>query len=259
MQTPASPQSGNQVTVGWDDKNIGSATVSGAFNDYVLVQRVNPDNSLTNIAAGTLSGNATLAANSTSHQTFTFTLPDGATGAGNFLVTVTTNNGQTVKEYDNLGNTACGNNASSANFTATVANYADLKPVNIAVQSPASPQSGNQVTIGWDDKNVGTEAVSGAFNDFVTVQRVNADYSLTTIASGNLNGNATLAAGATSHQTFAFTLADGAAGAWNFLVTVTTDNGQTGRRLDVEKPLALVASHRTPRETDFMPMANPAP
>ena len=232
VQTPASPQSGNQVTVGWDDKNIGSATVSGAFNDYVLVQRVNPDNSLTNIAAGTLSGNATLAANSTSHQTFTFTLPDGATGAGNFLVTVTTNNGQTVKEYDNLGNTACGNNASSANFTATVANYADLKPVNIAVQSPASPQSGNQVTIGWDDKNVGTEAVSGAFNDFVTVQRVNADNSLTTIASGNLNGNATLAAGATSHQTFAFTLADGAAGAWNFLVTVTTDNGQTVTEYD---------------------------
>jgi len=37
----------------------------------------------------------------------------------------------------------------------------------------------------------------------------------------------------------------------------TTDNGQQGRELEWEQLLAMVASHRTPGETDFMPMDNP--
>jgi hypothetical protein len=232
LQSPANPQSGNQVTVGWNDENIGDAAVSSAFNDYVLVQKVNSGNSYTTIASGNVSGNATLAAGGTSPRTFGFTLPDGAAGVGNFLITVTTDSGETVKEYTGTGNTAFGNNTSTANFTTTLANYADLTVANIAVQSPASPQSGNQVTVGWNDDNIGDGAVNSAFSDSVLVQKVNSGNSYTTIASGNVSGNATLAAGGLSPQTFSFTLPIGTAGTGNFLITVTTDSGQTVKEYD---------------------------
>src|SRR5204862_355629 len=116
VEQPAVVQSGAQVRVGWDDQNSGNAAVNAAFNDYVLVQRVNSDNSLTNIASGTPSGNSTLAAGGTSHQTFTFTLPDGAAGVGNFKVSVTTDNGQSVTAHRSTGHLAYGNNGATSSF-----------------------------------------------------------------------------------------------------------------------------------------------
>jgi len=238
VQSPALPQSGKQVTVGWDDENIGDAAVNAAFSDYVLVQRVNADSTTTTIASGNVSGNSSLAGGASSPQTFSFTLPDGAAGTGTFLVTVTTDSGQTVKEYNSNGNQAYGNNTNSGRFSSTLADYADLTVANVAVQSPASPQSGNQVTVGWDDENIGNAAVNAAFTDYVLVQQVNADNSTTTIAGGYVSGDSALAAGAASQQTFSFTLQDGAAGVGNFLLTVTTDSGQTVKEYDTNGNLA---------------------
>ena len=181
-----------------------------------------------------MSGNPSLAAGATSSpEQFAFTLPDGASGAGNLVVTVTTDNGQTVKEYDASGNPAYANNTSSTTATSTLANYADLivSPGSLLV-TPASPQSGNTEKVTWADKNQGDGGVNTAFSDYVLVQRV-VGTSYTTIASGYVAGNATLAAGATSGtQSFAFTLPDGASGGGNFVVTVTTDSGQTVKEYD---------------------------
>ena len=222
--SPSNPQSGNQVTVGWNDQDIGAAAVNAAFSDYVLVQRVNADNSLTYIASGTVSGNSTLAVNATSPETFQFTLPDGAAGTGKFQITVTTDYYQSVKEYDSNGNPAYGNNTASTTATATLANYADLtvQGGSLKVLQPSNIQSGNQVTVGWNDQDIGA-AVNAAFSDYVLVQRVNADNSLTYIASGTVVGNASLAVNATSPETFAFTLPNGPAGTGDIRVTVTTD------------------------------------
>ncbi len=125
--TPTNPHSSGTVTVMWNDQNQGDGAVNAAFNDSVLVQQVNSGSGLTTIATGTVSGDATLAAGATSaQQQFAFTLPDGAAGVGNFLVTVTTDSGQTVKEYDSNGNPAYGNNSASITTTSKLANYADL-------------------------------------------------------------------------------------------------------------------------------------
>ena len=232
VQQPANVQSGSQVTVGWDDQNIGIVAVNSGFSDYILVQSVNSDNSLTNVASGSVGGNGTLASGASSHQTFGFTLPDGAAGVGNFRITVTTDNGQSVKEYDTGGNAAYGNNTALINVSSTLASYADLTVANLAVQQPANLQSGSQVTVGWDDQNIGNGAVNSAFSDYILVQSVNSDNSLTTVASGYLSGNGTLASGASGHQTFSFTLPNGAAGAGNFRITVTTDHGQSVKEYD---------------------------
>ena len=228
--TPGSLQSGNQATVDWMDQNIGNAAVNASFSDYVLVQRVNANNSLTTVASGTVSGNNTLAAGATSGtQSFNFTLPNGASGTGTFQVTVATDYYQTVKEYDSNGNPAYGNNTATTSFSSTLASYADLtvKSGSLSVL-PGSLQSGNQATVNWMDQNIGNAAVNASFYDYVLVQRVNPDNSLTYIASGDVNGNNTLAAGATSGaQSFNFTLPDGSPGVGNFVVTLTTDNGQS--------------------------------
>ncbi len=234
VQQPSNVQSGNQVTVGWNDQNIGNSAVSTGYTDYVLVQRVNADNSLTYIASGTVAGNSSLGVNATSAQTFSFAMADGASGVGNMRITVTTDYYQTVKEYDASGNPAYGNNSASTTFTSTLANYADLKVQSgsLVVQQPSNVQSGNQVTVGWNDQNVGDAAVSTGYTDYVLVQRVNADKSLTYIASGTVAGNSSLGVNATSAQTFSFTLPDGLAGTGDIRVNVTTDYYQSVKEYD---------------------------
>ena len=238
--TPSSGiQSGNSLTATWMDKNQGNAAVNAAFNDYVLIQKVVGSN-FTTIASGFVAGNATLGAGSTSAtQSFPFTLPDGSSGTGDIRVTVTTDYGQTVKEYDASGNLAYTNNSSSTDVTSTLANYADLIVTtgSLAV-TPASPQSGGALTATWKDTNQGTGAVNGTFNDYVLVQRV-VGSNFTTIASGFVAGNSLLGAGATGVvESFPFTLPDGSGGTGDIRVTVTTDYGQTVKEYDASGNLA---------------------
>ena len=132
--------------------NQGDGTASGTYLDYVLVQRVNPDNSLTYIASGSVNGPNPLAAGATGAQeSFAFRLPDGAAGVGNFRVTVTTDSNQAIPEYDSSGNTAYGNNSASIGTTSGLGSYADLvvapasmatTPVNPAVERHRSRSPG---------------------------------------------------------------------------------------------------------------------
>ena len=99
------------------DENQGDGAVNGTFTDSVLVQQVNrhqPDQHRirhrerpVHLAAGATSAT----------QSFPFTLPDGAAGTGDIRVTVTTDSGQTIKEYDSSGNPAYGNNTASIDVT----------------------------------------------------------------------------------------------------------------------------------------------
>jgi 6-phosphogluconolactonase (cycloisomerase 2 family) len=222
--TPAGPQSGNQLTVTWNDQNQGSAAVNAAFSDYVLVQRVNADNSLTTIASGFVVGNSTLVAGATSApQTYRFTLPDGASGAGNFQVTVITDYSQSVKEYDANGNLAYGNNTASIDLVSTLAPYPDLQVTGLTV-NPGSLQSGSSATITWNDANTGTAGVQKAFDDYVEVDNLTTGQNLfTSTVYYDPNVQGSLAAGASQPQQVVFRLPDGSAGAGNLRVTVTTD------------------------------------
>jgi hypothetical protein len=188
---------GGAGTLNWTDaKNWSTGTVPTSADDVTI-----------NVAVSGPITASTLAAGSSSPESFTFTLPDGAAGAGNFQTTVTTGYGQSIKEYDSNGNPAYGNNTATTTFASTLASYADLTipSGSLTVTSPAIPQSGNPVTIAWNDQNIGNAAVNAAFNDDVLVQKVNADNSLTTVASGFVSGNSTLTVGGGCPQSFTFT------------------------------------------------------
>ena len=231
VTSPASPRSGNQVTIGWDDTDTGNLAATGSWNDYVTVMNTTTGVTLVNNAAVAFSG--TIQPGSQAAQSYSVVLPDGAAGVGNIKVIVTVNANNAIAEYNTAG-TAQSNNNASTNFTSILANYADLtvKPGSLSV-APSSPQSGNQVTVTWNDQNIGDGAVNAAFYDYVLVQTVNADNSLTYISSGSPSGNSTLAAGATSaQQSFTFALPNGTTGTGNFRVTVTTDNGQSVKEYD---------------------------
>ncbi|MHB1558117.1 MAG: SdrD B-like domain-containing protein, partial [Isosphaeraceae bacterium] len=228
-------QSGGTGTVSWIDQNVGNGQAAGSYLDYVLVQRVNADNSLSDIASGTVSGPTPLAAGATGAQeSFRFSLPDGAAGVGSLKVTVTADYYQSIPEYDASGNPAYGNNSLSTAATSTLANYADLivAPGSLAL-APASPQSGQSVTVTWNDRNQGDGPVNAAFSDYVLVQKVNADSSLTAIAAGYVSGDSTLAAGAASaQQQFTFSLPNGTPGTGEIRVTVVTDSGESVKEYD---------------------------
>ena len=176
---------------------------------------MNSGGSLATVTTGTVGGDATLAAGAASaQQQFSFTLPDGSAGVGNFLITVTTDSGQTVAEYDSNGNTAYGNNSASITTTSMLGDYADLIVVPASVvATPTNPLSSGTVTVFWNDENQGDAPVTAAFNDSVLVQKVNPDNSLTTVNSGAVGGDPTLAVGATSSQQhYSFDLPDDAGG-----------------------------------------------
>ena len=222
----ASPQSGNRgaLASSWSDYNIGDGPVNAAFSDYVLVQRQISSNNYTTIASGNLSGNSTLAAGASSPQTFTFSLPNGAAGAGTIVVTVTTDSGQTIKEYDSNGNAAYGNNTNTASFTATIAAYPDLQVQNLALDPASVPQSGGTVVLDWNDANTGNGPAVPSWYDSVQVINTttgqtlaSADVFNNTAASGPLTpGNAT-------PHSFNFQLPAGTPGVGNLAVTVTTN------------------------------------
>ena len=232
VTSSGTPQSGSQVTIGWDDTNTGNLTATGPWDDSVTVIDTTTGTTLINGAIVPYGGGA-INPGQESAQSYTFTLPGGSAGVGNIKVLVTVNSNHAVAVYNAAG-TAQSNNTSELTFTSTANAFnPDLTVINLAVQSPAAAQSGNQVTIGWNDENIGNAAVNAAFNDSILVQQVGSGGALTYVTSGSVIGNSTLADNdAVSPQTFSFNLPNGAAGTGTFLITVTTDSGQTVGEFD---------------------------
>ena len=115
-------------------------------------------------------GNSSLAAGATSGtQSFSFTLPNGTPGTGDIRVTVTTDSGQSIKEYDSNGNPAYGNNTTSIDVTATLAPSPDLVVQNIVVNGGSSSQvlPSQTIPVTWNDYNQGPVAANGTWMDQV--------------------------------------------------------------------------------------------
>ena len=145
-------------------------------------------------------------------QSYAFLLPPGAAGTGNLQFTVTTNAGNFIKEGNASGNAYSNNTSSTTVYSQLQGVFPDLTAKNLTV-TPQTWQSGNTVTVGWDDVNIGDADVSGAFADAVVVQQVDAQGNvLATLVNATVPGNVTLAQNATSHQQYQFRLPDGAPG-----------------------------------------------
>ncbi len=195
-QVSSPVQSGGQITVSWSDQNIGDQSVSGQYYDLVQVFNVNDPNNPYVIAQGQVAGDSTLAGgNATSPQSMALALPAGAAGMGNLHIVVTTNyygypNFASITQYDGNGNPVYTNSAST-DVTSTL-EYTDVLPVSLQVSTPV--QSGGQVTISWNDENIGDQAVSGQYYDYVQVFNVNDPNNPYVIAQGQVAGDSTLGA-----------------------------------------------------------------
>src|SRR5262249_15013281 len=151
----------------------------------------------------------------------TLGLPDGATSVGTIRFVVVTNVFQNVPEYNTQGSPVYGNNTATYTETSTLAAYADLEVTGLSVTPATGLQSGNTVTVNWNDVNIGNKA-AGAFTDAVNIYRVNADQSLTLLTSAFPSGPTGLAIGATSARSATLRLPDGSASVGTIRFAVTT-------------------------------------
>ena len=128
-------QSGNQVTIVWNDSNTGFAATSGAWYDHVQV--ANGAQSLLDTYVyydPMVLGSGNVAVGGQHHQSLPLTLPNGPMGAGPITVTVTTNAFHQLYEY-NGSNSGFTNNTSTTSFNSALGPYPDL-----VVTSPAKPK-----------------------------------------------------------------------------------------------------------------------
>ncbi len=156
-------------------------------------------------------------------QQYTFNLPDGPPGVGQLVVTVTTDYYNQIYEYNSSG-TAESNNTSSVTTTSTIAPYPDLQVTSLAT-TPSSPESGQTVTVTWNDANTGNAAVSGSFSDYVSVLNTTTGQ---TVASASVPYDeaslGAILAGSSAPRQYTFSLPDGSPGVGQLSVTVTADS-----------------------------------
>ncbi len=224
MLSPGSPQSGQFVTVSWNDLNAGNGSTGGSWTDRVVVTNTTSGQILATADVPynlTQSGN--LASNSSSPRSYTFPLPDGAPGVGNLQVSVTADHLNTVAEFY-PGNVGESNNSATITATSTLAPYPDVQ-VNGLQVATADPRSGQEITIVWQNANTGDAATSGNWTDRVTIVNTTTGQPLTTADvpyNGATDGNIQ-AGGLSAQRSFTYRLPDGPAGVGALSVTVTAD------------------------------------
>ena len=221
--TPASPQSGQSVTVGWAERNTGTAAVTVGSYTRVRVTRASDGSVVVDQAVNfSAAANAALVPGGTVARQFQFALPGGPAGAGTFNVQITADNYNHVFEHNAAG-TAESNNVTTGSFTSTLNSYPDLTVANLAL-TPAAPSAGQPVTIEYALANGGDGAVSQSFHYSVQVTHVPTGQSLySRVEQYSVGTSGPIAAGGSVPRSATFTLPDGALGAGELRVTVRAD------------------------------------
>lgn len=164
--------SGMTVKVSWDDVNLGNAT-TGAYRDYVLIDRVNDDDpdhiQVLETVAAVLVETSALAPDSaetplSQHHEVTLRLPDGARGAGRFRVRVFTDYYGEVVEY-HANSDAENNQFVSAPQSVGLAAYPDL--IVGAISGPATGRANQEILIDYTITNRGNASVTGEWTDWI--------------------------------------------------------------------------------------------
>ncbi len=225
--TPSSLASGGQVTVNWRDINTGTGATAGSWRDQLVIVNTTTGQTLFSTVVSydpATAGQGAIPPAGFRNRSAILTLPDGPPGAGNLTATVTADVYGEMYEY-NPGGTAESNNALATNATATLSLYPDLTVTGLAVTT-ANPLSGGNVTITWNDANVGNTAAAVTWHDYVRVVNTTTGQTLvdTTVAyDASQTTPGPLPAGSDQLRSFTFQLPEGPPGAGNLQISVTTD------------------------------------
>ena len=227
VQPATGLQSGGNLVVSWSDSNSGNGSVAGSFDDKVTITNLTTNQVLT---SGTVlynfSTSGPILAGAAQNQQFPYQLPDGTPGVGQLQVTVTTDSGNAIVEYNSAG-TAETNNTTSTTVTSAIAPYPDLQPTGLQLSGATGLQSGQNVTVEWNDANTGNGAAAGSWTDTLVVKNTTTGQTLDTKTvsyNGSASGNGPLGAGESYAQQTTILLPDGTPGVGSIQFTVTVDS-----------------------------------
>ena len=189
-------ESGGTMTVHWSDNNNGLGAASSSFTEQVQIVNTATGQTLaTGSGAYSVTAEGPLAAGGSVAEQDSFTLPNGAAGAGPLQVTVTNDIYNQVTKFNPDGTPEASSTATVAP-TSVLAPYPDLHVGGLAVGSSSVLQSGGTVTIDWNDSNVGNSAANGSWYDQITVS--NAITGQTLVNTSQTYAGNSIAAGGTS-------------------------------------------------------------
>jgi hypothetical protein len=226
--TPSSNlQSGDTVTVSWQDSVTGNISTPQGFYDNVTVQNLTTGATLVNAQVyydPNAAGNGSIQPGQSRGRQYSFALPNGAAGTGQIQVTVTTNSTRAIHESDS-SSTADTNNTASVTVSSALAPYPDLQVTGLTAIPATGLQSGNTITLQWNDTNTGG-ASTGSANWVDAVVATNLTTG-STLFSAVVPGGNSLGAGQSRAEQDAFPLPDGSAGVGQIQFTVTANATNT--------------------------------
>ncbi len=166
-------QSGDRVTLVWEDVNQGSVPTPVAYQDRVVVRQRNADGTAGAVILDTSVAFAGAAAlplqpGEARARSLNFALPDGVLGSGQFDVFITADSsasGTAILFETNLAGNAETNNTSAGDFITTLRQYADLAVTDLV--APTTVESGAQTQISWSVTNQGPVAAVSANGSWV--------------------------------------------------------------------------------------------
>ena len=154
---------------------------------------------------------------------FSFDLPDGLPGAGNIVVTITTDAQDNVVESFGA-DVPESNNDLSFSFTSNLPPYPDLV-VSSPLATPDSLQTGEELELTWTVENIGTAAVSMDFDQRVRVVRRSSGQTLVnTVVPYNVAVGGVIDIGGTKAQTETLRIPDGSDSVGELDITITVDS-----------------------------------
>ncbi|WP_167370367.1 CARDB domain-containing protein [Acinetobacter genomosp. 33YU] len=170
-------QAGELVTVVWQDVNQGSVTTPTNFQDRIIIRARNTDGSIgktiLNFAVAFNGQDALpIKAGEVRNRSFSFTMPEGVAGAGQFVIEVVADSnitGQGIIYEVNALNNAEINNSSTETFISSPKMYADLAVSQIIV--PETIGAGNLTQVQWTVTNRGDKAAEGQWVDRIILSR----------------------------------------------------------------------------------------
>ncbi len=229
VQVVATPsaQSGASLALQWSLENTGTAPAVDAFSDRIIVRNLDTAETLINTFAAynpASPGNGSIAPGTSKARSLNVNLPDGPRAAGNLQIEIAADTYNQIVEFTAAGTSGENNNSGFANLTTTLAPYPDLVVTNLAVL-PGNPQSGSEVTVRWEDFNIGIAPATASWHDRLVV--VNTGSGATLLDTTIHHPTTTLGAltnGLTRLRQYVWRLPNGAAGTGNLRFTVTADH-----------------------------------
>ncbi|MFO7906867.1 MAG: CARDB domain-containing protein [Planctomycetota bacterium] len=155
VTAPTDAQPGQPMDIGWTVENVGDLDASGSWSDSLYVS---PDGTSADaVLVAVVAHSDGLAVNETYHHDERIEFPN--IGDGDYRFYVVTDSGNDV--YERLSEV----NNQRATTNQTSVTHPDLTPVELDV--PTTAVSGSDITIRWEDANIGTGTASVDWIDHI--------------------------------------------------------------------------------------------